>query len=250
MNLQSPPSSKLLTLTLVGIIIILLIAGFILLHSQSATVQNTPNEDLAHDHSAHVHPEPITDDTTKKVILSHKTQDFILNPGKPITVTTYSDTDCKFCKLQMQRIDALLQEERYADTVSVVFRYGELPIYEKSPEEGLRLECVGRITGDTAAYYDFKTALLVDIQSSSDFDPARLDQMALTYVDEAPYRACLEDPEVTEYLHFLVRQAHSIGVRTLPHNFLFTQDSQLIEFVGSMRPEFLRATLDSLIDAL
>lgn len=217
--------------------------------------QDTPPSDMVddpnHDHSTHVHPEPITDEPTKKHILAHKDWDFVLNPGKPITVTTYSDTDCRFCKLQMERVEQLLEDPYYREYVSVAFRYGELPIYEMSPEEGLRLECVGRVSKDVETYYDYKRTLIEDYQSSKDFSPEALDTEALELVaDETAYRVCLADPAVKEHLQFVLRQSHSIGVRQLPHNFFFTLDSDLVEYVGSMRLDFLKATLDSLIEQL
>lgn len=156
--------------------------------------------------------------------------DTVFNPGKTVTVIVYTDTDCPFCKAHKQTVNRLL--ENHQDIISVAYRYSFLPIYRKSIEEGIFLECVKINTQSLQAYDAFQSDLF-DIETSTSYNKELLLEKAAKYADRTAVGQCVGSEAVRKHVLDIHQTGATHGIERLPHTLIFSDSSPIYELVGA-----------------
>ena len=173
-----------------------------------------------------------------KNYLAARSDELVLQPGNPVSVVVFSDTDCQFCEKQDARVYNLARE--YDEEVSVRMRPSFLPIYD-SFNEGLAVACVEKLGADFIAVADLQRTLHQKVYM--DDDAEALADAAAEYVDRAAYVDCVSDPDMRDQLVRKHLDAAAFGVGRLPHTFIYTENSPIFELVGSKSTSTIEALI-------
>jgi protein-disulfide isomerase len=139
-------------------------------------------------------------------------------PTAPITIITYSDIDCTYCKQLQETMKRVMQD--YGSSGQVAWAYRHFPLTDIHPDalaHALASECVAYQTG-TDGFFDFIDALQDFTKKAG---PIEVTEYPLLVKNEAfsteKFQTCLSDTKAIDKVNNDIRNGMELGITSTPH---------------------------------
>ena len=174
-----------------------------------------------------------------KVDIKVKDSDYVRGSATaPVTLITYSDLECPFCKSFHPSLLKLFSE--YQGKVKFVFRHFPLTFHQNAQKEAEAAECVGKL-GGTTKYWSFVDKIYERTTSNgTGFALAKLGPLAREVgVSQSQFQSCLDSGEMAPRVQADIQEGSGFGVGGTPTTFV---NGQAVE--GAVPYEQLKAAVD------
>ena len=165
------------------------------------------------------------------------------NPNAQVTLLTYTDLECPFCKTFHNTMQAVL--DSYAKGGKVAWVYRDFPIdqlHPRAPKEAEAAECVATLGGESA-YWTFVNKLFVVTPSNNGLDPEKLPELAKEAgVNVDKFNDCLSSGQETEKVRQEYTDAVKAGGNGTPYSVFISKNhisgdtAQLVESLSANFP--------------
>lgn len=176
------------------------------------------------------------------VDIAVKSTDYVRGSNDaPITVITYSDLECPFCKSFHPSMLQIMND--YAGKVKWVFRHFPLSFHVNAQKEAEAAECVGKL-GGAEAYWNYIDKIFEKTTSNgTGFALTDLYPLAKQVgVNEGRFRTCLDQGEMTTKVQADLQEGSNYGVQGTPTSFV---NGTPVE--GAVPFEQLKAVIDQVL---
>lgn len=173
------------------------------------------------------------------VNIAVKSSDYVLGSADaPVTVFTYTDLECPFCKSFHPSMQRIMSE--YTGQVRWVYRHFPLSFHVNAQKEAEAAECVGKLGGGDA-YWEFINNIFERTTSNgTGFALADLYPLARDIgVSESRFRTCLDQGEMASKVQADLQEGSNYGVQGTPTSFV---NGTPVE--GAVPYEQLKAVID------
>jgi len=165
------------------------------------------------------------------------------NKNAKITLLTYSDLECPFCKTFNPTTQELLKT--YGDKIRLVFRHFPLPFHANSQKEAEASECVASLGGNDAFWKYIDTIFERTTSNGTGFALDQLGPLAAEVgVNQQQFQSCLDSGKYEKYVKDSISAGQASGVSGTPSTFILDSkgNSQLV--VGAQPIEAFKADID------
>lgn len=157
------------------------------------------------------------------------------SPEAPVTIITYSDIDCAYCKQYQRTMEQLMTE--YATQEKLAWVYRHLPLIDVHPDAALHAEaaeCVHSIAGGES-FWRFIGALQEQAPGDSMFDPSDYDLiLPRVNVPEETLRACLDASRFTDRVLADGKNAVEMGAQAAPFTVVLIEGRDPLVITGTL----------------
>lgn len=174
-----------------------------------------------------------------KVDIALKDSDYIRgNANAPVTLITYSDLECPYCKRFHPDLLKVLTD--FPDKVKIVFRHFPLSFHANAEKEAEAAECVGKL-GGASKYWDFLDTIYEKTTSNgTGIALADLPKYAAGVgVNESQFKTCLNNGDMSAKIQTDLQEGSQYGVQGTPTTFV---NGQAVE--GAVPYEQLKAVVE------
>lgn len=171
-----------------------------------------------------------------------KSSDYVRGSSDaPVTVVTYTDLECPYCKSFHPSMQRVMSE--YAGKVKWIYRNFPLSFHVNAQKEAEAAECVGKL-GGAETYWKFVDAIFERTTSNgTGFALADLYPLAKEVgVSESRFRTCLDQGEMTSKVLADLQEGSNYGVQGTPTSFI---NGMPVE--GAVPYEQLKAAIDQVL---
>lgn len=179
-------------------------------------------------------------------------EDHILgSPTAPITIITYSDISCDYCKQLFATLEQLMSE--YGASGNVAWVYRHFPLIDKHPyaaEHARAAECVANLQG-TEAFFAFIRNLGAYESVPGSFTPGQYTTLlAQQGIGEAQFKTCTDSASSTLRVARDVDNALSIGIDSTPFMIIKIAGHEQQSISGALPYEALKKIIDESLKRL
>ncbi len=165
------------------------------------------------------------------------------NPNAKVTIITFSDIDCPFCKTFDATMRKIMNE--YGTDGKVAWVHRQFPLDQLHPEARLKAEsteCVASLKGNDA-FWNYLGALFERDEKAAD-----LPTIAAEFgVDTAAFKACLDGKTFADAVETDVQAALKAGGRGTPYSIVIGPDGTEIPLNGAQPYEVVKQVVDTLL---
>lgn len=163
----------------------------------------------------------------------------------PLTVITYTDYECPFCKKFHDTMGQIMDEYRAGNNVAWVYRYFPLDnLHAKSRKEAEASECAYELGGNVK-FWEYVNKIFVYTKSNDGLDLALLPQIATEIgLDKTAFNSCLTSEKAKKAVQDQVEEGISAGARGTPYSVILTKDGKKLPIDGAMPFESIKAGID------
>jgi len=175
-----------------------------------------------------------------KVDIAVKPTDYVRGSANaPVTIISYSDLECPFCKRFHPEVQRLMAE--YQGKVKLIYRHFPLSFHQNAQKEAEAAECVGKF-GGAEKYWSFIDKIFERTTANgTGFALTALYPLAKEVgVSEARFRTCLDQGEMTAKVQQDLQEGSAFGVSGTPTSFV---NGTAVE--GAVPYEQLKAIVDA-----
>jgi protein-disulfide isomerase len=168
------------------------------------------------------------------------------NPNAKISLISYSDFECPFCKKFKPTTDQVLAA--YGDKVNFVYRHFPLSFHQNAQKEAEASECVAELGGNDAfwKFHDY-----IFDKTTSNGTGFALDQLPVAAkasgVNEAKFKTCLDSGKYAQLVAKDEADGQAAGVNGTPGNILLNNDTKKSQLISGAQPF---SNFQSAIDAI
>ncbi len=173
------------------------------------------------------------------------------NPTAPVTVITYSDLDCAYCKQFIRTMSQVMTD--YGASGQVAWVYRHMPLVESHPNSGVHSEaseCVASLGGEDA-FWRFIDLMRASTPGTNEFNPdAYSILLAQVNVDEKQFETCLNDGRFVERVSNDLKNALEIGAIAAPYSIVSVEGKDPLPISGTLTYREMRDVIDQAIATL
>lgn len=178
------------------------------------------------------------------------TEDHILgNPGAPVVIVEYSDTECPFCKQFHSTMRRVMNE--YGKDGKVAWVYRHFPIdslHSRARKEAEATECANEL-GGSEKFWQFINTIYDTTNSNNSLDPAQLPVIAKNVgLDVKAFNACLSSGKYASKVEADYQDAINSGGKGTPNSILVTPDGTKTVIEGAQPYENIKRILDAVLE--
>ncbi|HAO81330.1 MAG TPA: hypothetical protein DDW92_02940 [Candidatus Veblenbacteria bacterium] len=176
------------------------------------------------------------------VNIAVKSTDYVRGSSEaPLTIVTYTDLECPYCKSFHPSMQRIMNE--YSGQVRWIYRHFPLSFHVNAQKEAEAAECVGKL-GGSEAYWNFIDKIFERTTSNgTGFALTDLYPLAKEVgVAEGRFRTCLDQGEMTSKVQADLQEGTSYGVQGTPTSFI---NGTPVE--GAVPYEQLKAVVDQVL---
>lgn len=168
------------------------------------------------------------------------------NPDAKISLISYSDFECPFCKKFKPTTDQVLAA--YGDKVNFVYRHFPLSFHQNAQKEAEASECIAELGGNDAfwKFHDY-----IFDKTTSNGTGFALDQLPVAAkaagVDETKFKSCLDSGKYAQLVAKDETDGQAAGVNGTPGNILLNNDTKKSQLISGAQPF---SNFQSAIDAM
>jgi protein-disulfide isomerase len=240
LSFENMENSKLSKFVVPGAIIVAgLIIGGAIYYDRKSPAANAPSQNQAAAPAASPldNLKPVTD------------KDHILgNPDAPVTIVTFTDLECPFCKrfhITMQQI-----MEEYGKTGKVKWVFRQLPLtqlHSKSQNEAAATECAADLGGNDA-FWKYVDRIFEITPSNDGLDPAELLNTAeYAGLDKAEFEKCLASGRYDQLINDQFQNAINSGALGSPYAVIIGPNGKKTAIPGAYPYEDVKAAIDEML---
>lgn len=168
-----------------------------------------------------------------------------------LTVITYTDLDCQFCKRFHEVMEQIIAEYGKEGGVAYIVRH--FPILEIHPNSGSHAkaaECAARQGGESA-FWNFIRALHAAAPESVQFDPAGYGEIARGLsVSEAELLTCIGSIEFDERIARDFENALLIGAKGTPFTVIMADGMEPFAISGYLPYDGMKTVIERALSSL
>ncbi len=175
-----------------------------------------------------------------KADIKLKPSDYVRGEANaPVTIVSYTDLECPFCKRFHPSLLQALQE--YQGKVKLVFRNFPLSFHQNAQKESEAAECVGKL-GGAGKFWSFVDKIFERTTSNgTGFALSDLPKLAKEVgISESRFSTCLDQGEMTSKVQTDLSEGAGYGVGGTPTSFV---NGTPLE--GAVPYEQLKAAIDA-----
>lgn len=187
--------------------------------------------------------EPVADATFMRPIAP--TDHILGNPEALVTVVTYSDIDCAYCKQFQQTMEQLMTEYAEGDEVAWVYRHFPLiHIHENSGTHAHAAECVASIAGERS-FWSFIRALHSEAPGSMEFRPSEYATVLPRFdVSQDAFEACMDGNGFDARIAADAGNALEMGATGTPFIVILVKDGEPILVSGALPYQSMKLVIE------
>ncbi len=182
--------------------------------------------------------------------LDAKADHYTGSPNAKLTLVTYTDFECPFCKRHHATIQQILST--YKDTVNVVYRYFPLSFHQNGQKEAEAAECAADQGGDSA-FWKFADGIFAKTTSNgTGFALDQLGPLAKSIgLDQAKFQTCLDSGTFAQKVKSEEDAGSNAGVSGTPANFLVDNTTKKIQEIpgGAIPFSSFKTAIDAALAA-
>lgn len=167
------------------------------------------------------------------------------SPTADITIITYSDIDCAYCKQFQKTMQQVMSE--YGASGNVAWVYRHFPLVHLHPNAELHAvaaECVSTLSSNSQAFWQFIDALHAR-SSIQSFNPEQYSLLLPAFsVTEEAFSECLGEGVVAERVRVDMQNAIAIGIKGTPYNVILIEGKEPITISGALPYESVKKIID------
>lgn len=154
------------------------------------------------------------------VDIALKETDYVRGSAEaPVTIITYSDLECPYCKSFHPSMLQLMSE--FPGQVRWVYRHFPLSFHANAQKEAEAAECVGKLGGAEAYWSFFDKVFERTTSNGTGFALADLYPLAKEVgVSESRFRTCLDQGEMASKVQADLQEGSGYGVQGTPTSFV------------------------------
>lgn len=155
-----------------------------------------------------------------QVNIAVKDTDYIRGEkNAPVTIISYSDLECPFCKRFHPEALKILQE--FPGKVRLVYRHFPLSFHQNAAKQAEAAECVGKL-GGADKYWSFIDKIFARTTSNgTGFALDKLPALAAEVgVSQSKFKSCLDNGEMASKVQADVQEGTGFGVGGTPTSFV------------------------------
>ncbi len=227
------------SLALIGVIVGYVLAGV----TSGSGLRNAPTPVANPTPTAAPTPQPTAANIPA---LDPKTDHFTGPSNAKLTLVTYTDFECPFCKRHHATIQQILST--YKNDVNVVYRYFPLSFHQNAEKEAEAAECAADQGGDTA-FWKFADGVFEKTTSNgTGFALDQLGPLAKSIgLDQSKFQSCLDSGKFSQKVKDEEDTGSNAGVSGTPANFLVDNATKKIQEIPGGAVPF--ASFKTAIDA-
>jgi len=148
------------------------------------------------------------------------------NPGAPIILVEFSDTECPYCKMFQTTMQTVMSTYGKAGQVAWVYRYFPLDsLHSKSRNESQAVECANELGGNTA-FWKYLDTIYTTTNSNNSLDPAELPIIAKDVgLDVVKFNTCLSSGKYANLVQADEQDGINAGAQGTPYNVLILKNA-------------------------
>lgn len=219
----------------------LIIGGAIYYSRKSPTAttgENLPSQNQAASPSASPldNLKPITDE-------DHITG----SPEAPVTIVTFTDLECPFCKRFHGTMKQVMDEYGKAGKVKWIFR--QLPLtqlHSKAKNEAVATECAADLGGNDA-FWKYVDRVFEITPSNNGLDPNELLKIAeYTGLNKTKFAACLASGKFDQLINDQIKNGMDSGALGTPYAVIIGPNGQKTAIPGALPITDVKAAIDEM----
>jgi protein-disulfide isomerase len=194
-------------------------------------------------------PEPLEGDLTKTLPVTET--DHQLGDATPvITVVTYTDLDCQFCKRFHEVMEQIIAE--YGSDGGVLWVVRHFPIIDLHPHAGSHAkaaECAAK-AGGPATFWTFISALHASAPEGVQFNPSGYEALATGLGLSGPaLSACATGSEFDDRVARDFENGLVIGAKGTPFSVVLSEGTEPFAVSGYLPYEGMKTVIDRALSA-
>lgn len=168
------------------------------------------------------------------------------NPTASVTVVTYSDIDCAYCKSFQESMEQIITD--YGPSGDVAWVYRHFPLIELHPSAAAHAEaaeCVASL-GNTQAFFRFIDAIHQAAPGVNQFDTKKYAPIVTGLgVAPADFQACMESTKFEKRVADDFDNALAIGANGAPYSILLIKGHDPVPVSGSLPYTSLKKVIET-----
>lgn len=167
------------------------------------------------------------------------------NPGAPVKIVEYSDTECPFCKRFHTTMQQVMDEYKEDNKVAWVYRHFPLDqLHPKARKEAEATECAAELGGDDK-FWSYLDRLMEITPANNGLDPAELPKIA-QYVglDSALFNECLSSGKYAQKIEEHVQDAVATGGNGTPWSIVVGKNGKKYPLSGAQPYESVKQLIE------
>ena len=227
------------------LVIALIIAAFFLgsLTTKVATLEKNAAPSVADadvKQPGKANPSPVASKKPKAVSASDHIRG---NKNAKITLITYSDYECPFCKNFEPTIKQLL--DTYGDKIRLVFRHYPLPFHANAQKEAEASECAAQLGGNDV-FWKYSDAIFEKTTSNgTGFPLDNLGPLAAELgMNQQQFQSCLDSGKYEKLVKDSIAEGQGAGVQGTPSTFIIDAKGNSELVVGAQPVEAFKTAVD------
>lgn len=171
--------------------------------------------------------EPGQQQETEMALAPLSENDHILgNPGAPVLLVEYSDTECPFCKTFHNTVERVMESYGKEGRVAVAYRHFPLDqIHTKARREAAGAECAGAEGGD-GKFWEYIDRIFEVTPSDDKLPPAQVSEIASEIgLDRTKFEQCLSSGAYDAHIEEDLQSGVAGGVRGTPTTFFVLKNT-------------------------
>ncbi|MDD5033006.1 MAG: thioredoxin domain-containing protein [Candidatus Pacebacteria bacterium] len=175
-------------------------------------------------------------------------EDHILgNPQAPVTIITYSDIECPFCKQFHGTMTEIMNT--YGKEGKVKWVYRHLPLEALHPtakKEAEATECAAELGGNEM-FFKYLEALVNNTTaiSESNADSEILEIADTFKIDKTKFSECLTSGRYSDKISKNITDAFALGIQGTPYSVVVSPNGERSEIPGALPLEQVKQEIDS-----
>ncbi|MFH1246476.1 MAG: thioredoxin domain-containing protein [Candidatus Liptonbacteria bacterium] len=175
-------------------------------------------------------------------------EDHILgNPQSPVSVITYSDIECPFCKQFHGTMTEIM--DTYGKEGKVKWVYRHLPLETLHPtakKEAEATECSAELGGNEM-FFKYLDALVnnATAMSESNADSEILDVATTLGIDKIKFSECMASKRYTDKIAKNATDAFAMGIQGTPYSVIISASGKRTEIPGAFPIEQVKQEIDT-----
>lgn len=168
------------------------------------------------------------------------------NPDAPVTVITYSDIDCEYCKQFHEAMRKVMVD--YGDSGKVAWVFRHFPVIEAHPNAAMHAEaaeCVASLGGNEA-FWIFVDELHASAPVDREFDPKGYPTVVESLgIPAADFERCVAGDAMEKHVGDDYDNAIAIGAAGAPFTIILIDGADSIPISGAVPYEAMRQVVET-----
>ncbi|MEI6296947.1 MAG: thioredoxin domain-containing protein [bacterium] len=163
----------------------------------------------------------------------------------PVTIVSYTDFECPFCKKFHDTMGEVMTEYRPTGKVSWVLRQFPLDsLHTKARNEAEATECAGSLGGNVK-FWEFANKVFEYTKSNDGLDSSKLPQIANEIgLDVDAFNSCLKSGKMKSIVQAQQDDGVAAGARGTPYSVIITNTGKKIPIDGALPLEQIKSAID------